>query len=1064
MKLKSFHAATLFQFFVVMLLIHTYVLVAFSASNCNSIDFEQAPEFVTGPGPKGVLFVDLDGDARLDIAAAFQNTTAGFSVLRGIGGGQFASKIDIQMPSQGMTIETVFAFDLDSDGRKDIVISSALNNKISIFRNTSSGTGDISFEPRVDYLTGGNKSNSVTFGDFDGDSRVDIAVGTIDSISGISLFRNLSETPDGIVLAQRIDFPMIGGAVERITAGDFDTDGKVDIAVGAGPSRRYLTILRNTSTSIGSFAFSTSTTFDLGGRATGITAADLDGDGRADVAISGSSRASVFRNTSSGAGNIDFAPRLDVPTGLSSQDIVSADLDGDGKVDLATANQGGNSISVLRNVSPSGGSILFSSRTFDYGAGIGPYRLAVGDSNSDGKIDITTANINGGNVSVLFNTSSGPSDMSFRARIDHVTFANTGVSGITSGDFDGDGDADIAAVAGGSTGVARIVIHRNNGNGTFLTSIEIPTQQAYDALFSIDVDGNNLADLVVLSGTAFQVFQNTSNGNSISFSNVFIAVPGSPLRKGLHEDIDGDGIKELLLSGPAATFSSYGKGFIFRRNSGSSIGFSLAYTIENVAADGLMHVADFDGDLKKDILFSSGITDWLLVVNRNVGSAGQFLFDPYNIVENSQTLEGPVVLDLDQDGKIDIAALERFDANLYRNLSVPGNTVFAPKFVVPNALYPPRGTADISSDGREDVLVEQFKQSVSVFENGSTGAGNLAFAESKRFAINGNGNGSSNYTSFNINDFDNDGKPDLAVGFYSSTVGTVTVLLNRSCVVPNFAKFDFDGDSKTDIGIYRPNGSSGSEWWLQRSSDGSSFATQFGAPTDRVAAADYTGDGKTDVAFWRPSTGFWYVLRSEDQTFYAFPFGANGDVPVPSDYDADGKADVGVFRPTDNTWYIQRSSDNGTTIQQFGTAGDVPVNADYDGDSKADIAIYRPSAGQWWLSRSTAGNIAYQFGSPTDKTVVGDYTGDGKADVAFWRPSTGEWFILRSEDSSFFGFPFGTNGDTPVPGDYDGDGRNDAGVFRSSNSTWYINRTTAGTLIQQFGATGDVPLPSAFVR
>jgi len=72
--------------------------------------------------------------------------------------------------------------------------------------------------------------------------------------------------------------------------------------------------------------------------------------------------------------------------------------------------------------------------------------------------------------------------------------------------------------------------------------------------------------------------------------------------------------------------------------------------------------------------------------------------------------------------------------------------------------------------------------------------------------------------------------------------------------------------------------------------------------------------------------------------------------------------------------------------------------------------------------------------------------------------------VLRSEDSSFFGFPFGTNGDTPVPGDYDGDGRNDAGVFRSSNNTWFINRTTAGTLIQQFGTTGDQPLPNSYVR
>ena len=307
----------------------------------------------------------------------------------------------------------------------------------------------------------------------------------------------------------------------------------------------------------------------------------------------------------------------------------------------------------------------------------------------------------------------------------------------------------------------------------------------------------------------------------------------------------------------------------------------------------------------------------------------------------------------------------------------------------------------------------------------------------------------------------------FTVGF-SNPVNAGWSIYHPTITIQNFntnrRTFDFDGDAKTDIGIYRPNGAIGSEWWLQRSSNGSNFAVQFGAPTDKVAAADYTGDGKTDVAFWRPSTGFWYVLRSEDLTFYGFPFGANGDTPVPADYDADGKADVAVFRESATTWYIQRSSDGGTTIQGFGAAGDVPVNADYDGDGKADIAIYRPSLGQWWLMRSSAGTVAYQFGSPTDKTVVGDYTGDGKADVAFWRPSSGEWFVLRSEDNSFFGFPFGISTDTPVPGDYDGDGRNDAGVFRSSNNTWYIQRTTAGTLIQQFGATGDLPLPNAYVR
>ncbi len=279
--------------------------------------------------------------------------------------------------------------------------------------------------------------------------------------------------------------------------------------------------------------------------------------------------------------------------------------------------------------------------------------------------------------------------------------------------------------------------------------------------------------------------------------------------------------------------------------------------------------------------------------------------------------------------------------------------------------------------------------------------------------------------------------------------------------------FDFDGDGKTDISIFRPNGAAGSEWWYLKSSDGGNFATQFGSPTDKLVAADYSGDGKADIAFWRPSTGEWFILRSEDSSFYAFPFGGSGDIPAPADYDGDGKADAAVFRPSTATWFIQNSG-GGTTIQTFGSAGDVPVVGDYDGDGKADLAIFRPTGAtgsEWWyLKSSDGGNYATQFGTPTDKTVPGDYTGDGKTDVAFWRPSTGEWYILRSEDSSFYAFPFGSNGDIPVPGDYDGDGKTDAGVFRPSNSTWFVNKSTGGTIIQQFGSASDVPVPNEFVR
>ncbi len=274
------------------------------------------------------------------------------------------------------------------------------------------------------------------------------------------------------------------------------------------------------------------------------------------------------------------------------------------------------------------------------------------------------------------------------------------------------------------------------------------------------------------------------------------------------------------------------------------------------------------------------------------------------------------------------------------------------------------------------------------------------------------------------------------------------------------AYVDFDGDSKTDVSVFRP---SLGQWWYLRSSDNTSRAFAFGASTDKIVPGDYTGDGKTDIAVFRPSTGVWSILRSEDSSFFGFPFGTSGDIPAPADYDGDGKDDAAVFRPSNSTWFILKSG-GGTTIQQFGTSGDVPTVADYDGDGKADLAIYRVALGQWWYLRSSDGtNRAFTFGTATDKPIQGDYTGDGKADLAFFRPSTGFWFVLRSEDGSFYGFPFGTNGDIPASGDYDGDGKFDPSIFRPSNVTWYLNRSTSGTQILSFGVSGDQPVPSAFV-
>ncbi len=271
--------------------------------------------------------------------------------------------------------------------------------------------------------------------------------------------------------------------------------------------------------------------------------------------------------------------------------------------------------------------------------------------------------------------------------------------------------------------------------------------------------------------------------------------------------------------------------------------------------------------------------------------------------------------------------------------------------------------------------------------------------------------------------------------------------------------FDFDGDGRSDISVFR---TSDRVWYLNRSTAGFA-ASQFGASGDLLTPADFTGDGKTDVAVFRPSDGRWYVLRSEDLTFYGTGFGTSGDIPAPADYDGDGKADPAVYRPSDGTWYMLRST-AGFGANRFGVSEDRPAIGDFDGDGKADISVYRPSTGVWYRLNSSNGSFtAIQFGAAGDKVVPADYTGDGKTDIAVWRPSNGAWYVMRSEDLSFFGSVFGLSSDMPAPGDYDGDGKVDIAVYRPSEGIWYTMRSASGFNAVQFGTAEDDPAPGAFV-
>lgn len=287
----------------------------------------------------------------------------------------------------------------------------------------------------------------------------------------------------------------------------------------------------------------------------------------------------------------------------------------------------------------------------------------------------------------------------------------------------------------------------------------------------------------------------------------------------------------------------------------------------------------------------------------------------------------------------------------------------------------------------------------------------------------------------------------------AGTTGTLTV---SSSV--RRARFDYDGDGRSDISVFRP---STNTWYLQRSTAGF-VGLGFGASGDVLTPADFSGDGKTDISIYRPSTGTWYYMRSEDSTVSGINFGISTDVPVPADYDGDGKADPAVFRS--GTWYILGST-NGFSAAAFGTSGDKPTIGDFDGDGRSDIAVYRPSNGTWYRLNSSNGSFsAVGFGLSSDKPVPADYTGDGKTDIAVYRPSSGTWYYLRSEDLSFVGASFGISTDIPTPADYDGDGKADLSVFRAgSSSVFYTLGSTSGFSAAAFGIAEDKPTPGAFV-